>query len=176
VRPGYELITDPDEIPSRIGQLSAQAVIIDIEPFVATWDSSQRALDEGIARVLERFAGIPSVRALCFATNSARLPSAMPDTQPGLRVDYQASARKPSRTAPYRDMPRPGVVVGDQIATDGILARRLRFTFLHVRQELRSMPVGPMLLSGWGQMLRPLLFATRPGEHDPPVGDEHGSG
>jgi predicted HAD superfamily phosphohydrolase YqeG len=161
VRPGYEVITDSGEVPSRIRRLSAQTVIIDVEPFIATWDSSQQELDQGIARVLDQIKDIPGVRVVCFATNSARLPSVLPESPAGLRVEYQASARKPSLTAAYDGLPRPGVVVGDQIATDGILARRLRFRFLHVQQDLRSMPAGPMLLAAAGQLMRPLVFGFK---------------
>lgn len=154
----YEVVADASDVVRRIRQLSTRTVIVDIEPFVASWDTSQQALDQGIARLLGQIKDIATVRVLCFATNSARRPSAIPPAPPGLRVDYQACARKPARTAPYQAMPRPGVVVGDQIATDGMLAGRLGFTFLHLRQDLRSMPAGPMLLSGVGQILRPLLF------------------
>ncbi len=160
---GYEVVASEAQAVRRIRQLSVQTVLIDVEPFIAPWDSSQQVLDQGIARVLDQVKDIAAVRVLCFATNSGRLPSAIPPAPPGLRVDYHVSARKPARTAPYRAMPRPGVVVGDQIATDGVLARRLGFTFLHVRQQLRSMPAGPMLLAGAGQMLRPLLFPRRDG-------------
>lgn len=158
MRSAYEVVTDEPDVIRRIRLLSAQTVIVDVEPFIATWDSSERALDQGIVRMLDQIKDVPAVRVLCFATNSARLPSAIPAAPPDLRVEYQASARKPARTAPYQAMPRPGVVVGDQIATDGVLARRLGFTFLHVRQEPGSMPAGPKLLSRAGQMLRPVLF------------------
>jgi predicted HAD superfamily phosphohydrolase YqeG len=46
---------------------------------------------------------------------------------------YLASAVKPLRTAAYRALPRPGAVIGDQLSTDGLLARRLGYTFLHWR-------------------------------------------
>jgi hypothetical protein len=49
-------------------------------------------------------------------------------------------------------------VVGDQIATDGILARRIGYSFLHLRLPPERMPAGPRLLSGCGEALRPLLF------------------
>jgi hypothetical protein len=49
-------------------------------------------------------------------------------------------------------------VVGDQIATDGILARRIGYSFLHLRPPPEHMPAGPRLLSGCGDALRPLLF------------------
>ncbi len=79
----------------------------------------------------------------------------------GVRVVYLASAGKPLRTALYRSFPRPGVVIGDQIATDGILARRLGYTFVQYR-ALGRLPAGPRLMDRVGRLVRPLLF-TRPG-------------
>jgi hypothetical protein len=67
-------------------------------------------------------------------------------------------------SSPYRAMPRPGVVVGDQVAADGLLARRLGYTFLHYRPQIASMPTGPRLLFGFGDLLRPLLFSS---DHNP---------
>jgi predicted HAD superfamily phosphohydrolase YqeG len=153
----YLPLTDEAEIPRLLGRLSARTVITDVEPLIAPWDSGQDALDEGIARFLDVAGTIESVQVVCFATNSARMPSAVPQL-PGVRVDYLASARKPLRTAPYAAMPRPGVVVGDQVPTDGVLAVRIGFTFLQFRPTPRSMPPGPRLLFACGETLRPLLF------------------
>jgi len=155
--PAYVPVDDAGEIPARISQLRARSVVFDVEPLIATWDSSQCQLDEGIARVLADIGALVEVRVVCFATNSARRPSIVPRA-PGKEVVYLASARKPLNTEPYRWLPRPGVVVGDQIATDGLLARRLDYTFLYFRPPLRGMPVGPMLLRRSGELIRPLVF------------------
>jgi predicted HAD superfamily phosphohydrolase YqeG len=156
-RPAYVPVDDEREIPERIGQLHAQTVVLDVEPLIATWNSGQCVLDEGVARLLAQIGGLPEVRVVCFATNSDRRPSSVPSA-PGKRVVYLASARKPLHTEPYLRLPRPGVVVGDQVATDGLLARRLRYAFVHFRPPLREMPVGPMLFRGGGELIRPLLF------------------
>jgi predicted HAD superfamily phosphohydrolase YqeG len=153
---GYQQFADERELPRLVVALSARTVVFDIEPLVATWDGTQDALDNGIARVLRDIGAIPGVRAICFATNSARQPSVLPDI-PGIDVSYIVSARKPARTAPYARLPRPGVVVGDQIMTDGLLARRLGYSFLHYRHPQPG-PVGPRLLDGIGQLARPLMF------------------
>jgi hypothetical protein len=97
------------------------------------------------------------VRTVVFATNSARRPSAMPSAD-GIQVSYLASADKPLRIAPYQGLPRPGAVAGDQVLTDGILAYRLRFTFLHYTSRLSGVPLGPALTHRWGELIRPLLF------------------
>lgn len=159
MRAEYQPVLDAADVPSLIRQRSARTVIIDIEPLIAPWDSGRDALDEGVARFVGQARTIGCLRVVCFATNSARLPSALPDVA-GLQVEYLASARKPLRTTPYKGMPVPGVVVGDQIATDGMLAARIGFTFLHYRPRPSSMPGGPLLLFRCGEVLRPVLFRS----------------
>jgi predicted HAD superfamily phosphohydrolase YqeG len=167
VNAGYAEVHDLDEVTARIRHLAPQTVVFDIEPLIAVWDTSQEALDHGIGLIIEQLVAVPSVRVVCFATNSARLPSAVPDVA-GVRVEYFADARKPVRTASYRGLPSPGAVVGDQVLTDGLLARRLGYTFLHYRPRPGGAPFGPRVLSAFGEVLRPLLFSRRdPGAADP---------
>ena len=165
VRVAYERLAEPRDLLCRARDLSARTIILDVEPLVAYWDTGQDVLDAGIAQVLSQVAADPDVAVVCFSTNSARRPSALPAARApgerGPRVVYLASARKPLRTAPYRDFPRPGVVIGDQVATDGILARRLRYTFLHYCPDLADGPAGPRLMNDLGRPLEPLLFNRR---------------
>ena len=49
-------------------------------------------------------------------------------------------------------------MAGDQLPTDGILAYRLGFTFLHYAPELAGVPLGPGLMHRWGELVRPVLF------------------
>lgn len=155
------------------GELGVKTLVFDVEPVVAYWDSGQQALDQGIARVLGEVSqlspagqapGADGVQVVCFSTNSARRPSQIPAC-PGVRVVYLASAGKPFRTAPYRGFPTPGAVIGDQVLTDGLLARRLRYTFIRCTPALSRTPAGPWLLARTGQLIRPLLF-RRLGERD----------
>jgi hypothetical protein len=74
---------------------------------------------------------------------------------------WLAAAGKPLRTAAYRDFPRPGVVIGDQVATDGVLAWRLDYTFVQYRPELDRIPAGPRVMKRLGELIRPLLFTRR---------------
>jgi hypothetical protein len=166
VKVAYERFAEPPELLRRAGELSARTIIVDVEPLVAYWDTGQEALDAGIAEILGQIAADSDVNVVCFSTNSDRRPSAVPDAGAsgpgGPRVVYLASAHKPLRTAPYRAFPRPGVVIGDQVATDGILARRLGYTFLHYCPDLAHAPKGPRLMNDLGRSLEPLLF-TRHG-------------
>ena len=154
---GYERITGLADLFTEARKLSAKTMIFDVEPLVAPWRGSQESLDQGIAHILGGARTVPSVRVVVFATNSARRPSAVPACD-GLQVRYLASAGKPLRTAPYRDLPRPGAVAGDQLPTDGMLAYRLGFTFLHYVPEPAGVPLGPALMHRWGELMRPVLF------------------
>jgi len=51
------------------------------------------------------------------------------------------------------------VVIGDQVATDGILARRLGYAFVLFDPQLAGVPAGPRLMGAAGRLVRPLLFA-----------------
>jgi hypothetical protein len=84
-----------------------RTMILDVEPFVAPWHSSQESLDQGIEDILSDVRTVPSVQMVVFATNSARRPSALAPGN-GIRVKYLASAEKPLRIAPYQGLPRPG--------------------------------------------------------------------
>jgi hypothetical protein len=157
----YERFESPREVLTRAAELSASTYVVDVEPLVASWRSGPQLLDDGVARTAGQLCGIAGVRVVCFATNSARRPAAVPACSTA-RVVYLASARKPLVTGMYRDLPRPGVVIGDQVVTDGALARRLGFTFLHYCPQVAGTPTGPRLLRYCGWLLLPLLF---PGRH-----------
>jgi predicted HAD superfamily phosphohydrolase YqeG len=161
LRVAFERATGLDDVVRQAGALSARTLVFDIEPLVAYWDGGQEALDQGIARVLDEVATLPAVQVVCFATNSSRRPSVTP-SRAGLQVVYLASAGKPARIGPYRRFPRPGMVIGDQVATDGILARRLGYAFVLFDRPLTGAPAGPRLMAAGGRLVRPLLF-TRAG-------------
>jgi len=161
VSTAYDRLTTLADIARYSSRLSARTLVFDIEPFVAHWDSSQETLDDGIARVLDHVATIPGLLVVCFATNSSRRPSALPSGL-SVHIEYLASAGKPLRTTPYRLFPRPGIVIGDQILTDGLLARRLGYSFLHYCPEPAGMPRGPRLLNRLGTLARPVLWRGTP--------------
>jgi hypothetical protein len=132
--------------------------VIDVEPMVTPWDTDHAALATGVERVIDLLAtaGL-GLTTLAFATNSLRELPSLPERAP-LAVSYRAGARKPTRTATYRELPRPGVVIGDQVLTDGLLAWRLGYTFLHFRPDGLRRPVGPRLMHLLGVPLGRLLF------------------
>ena len=161
MRGHYVRVTGLGDLFAKARELSVKTMIFDVEPLVAPWHSSTESLDQGIARVLGEITAVPSVRVVVFSTNSARRPSSVP-APGGVEVRYLASADKPLRTAPYEGLPRPGAVAGDQVPTDGLLAYRLRFTFLHYMPRLADVPLGPALMHRWGELVRPLAFRRSP--------------
>ena len=159
----YAHVTTLDDALRAAQEYSAKTLLFDVEPLVAYWDSGQQALDQGLTRVLDEAAAVPGVLVVCFSTNSLRRPS-VSLVRPGVRVVYLAAARKPFRTSPYHDFPTPGALIGDQVLTDGILARRLGYEFVHVEPKLAKVPPGPRLLNQVGRLTLPLL-ARRPDHH-----------
>ena len=157
MRAAFDRATGLSDVVRRAGELKARTLIFDVEPLVAYWDGGQEALDQGITRVVSEVAVLPAVQVVCFATNSLRRPS-VELSRAGVKVAYLASAGKPLRTAPYRRFPRPGMVIGDQVATDGILARRLGYTFVLVDPQLAGVPAGPRLMDACGRLVLPLFF------------------
>ncbi|HEX3517181.1 MAG TPA: hypothetical protein VHT26_24585 [Trebonia sp.] len=144
-----------------------RTMIVDVEPMVAWWDSGQQSLDRGVAAILAELDEVPELQVLVFSTNSARRPSAIPAV-PGVQVRYLTSAGKPLRTAAYRGLPRPGAVIGDQVPTDGLLAYRLGFTFLHWDPRLAGVPLGPRLMRQLGRLVQSLFFRKNaPSEQTP---------
>ena len=107
MRADFDRATRLGDVVRWAGELSARTMIFDVEPLVAYWDGGQDALEQGIARVLSEVSVLSALQVLCFATNSSRRPSVVPDGA-DLRVVYLASAGKPLRTAAYRRFPRPG--------------------------------------------------------------------
>src|SRR5262245_32817632 len=160
MRVAYKRLTDASGIMSWLAGSGAVSIVVDVEPLVAFWDTDDQALVRGVCGFRGRVADqAPGVRVVCFATNSRRRLSVALDGAPLVR--YVAAAGKPLRVAAYRDLPRPGVVIGDQVATDGMLAWRLGFAFLHLRLPLDRVPGGPQLMNHLGRPLRPLLFRPR---------------
>jgi predicted HAD superfamily phosphohydrolase YqeG len=164
VKPEYVGCASLSEALRVVAGLAAATVVFDVEPLIAHWDTGQDALDEGVKRVLAEIAPLPSVLVLCFATNSSRRPSFLPASGKP-EVIYIASAGKPLHTAPYKSFPAPGVLIGDQVLTDGILARRLGYTFVHCMPAVAEVPPGPWLLQRSGQLIQRRLF-TGAGKKD----------
>jgi len=86
-------------------------------------------------------------------------PVRSPAGPTGAQVVYHAAARSPLRTKPYRALPSLGVWVGDQIATDGLLARASDTPFCTTSPQLARDASRPRENEMLGRPLRLILFA-----------------
>ena len=141
----------------------ARTVLFDVEPLLAAWNTDAEQLRRGVQQVVDAATALPRVEVMGFTTNSLRrLDSLIGESYP--LVFYWAAARKPLTVKPYRELPQPGVVVGDQIATDGALAWRLGHACAHVMHDPVRVPWGTSVMRLLGSPLADLLFVA-----DPPV-------
>jgi hypothetical protein len=157
MRADYQQISDRDELLSCVAGLSPKTVIFDIEPVVAVWNTGNTELSGGVQRVAKELSAVPGIEFIGFVTNSRRhIP--VTSSPGGPTVFYVSSAHKPLLIRRYRELPRPGAVVGDQLTTDGILAWRLGFDFVHYEPAARDSPAGVRIMNLTGSLLRPLFF------------------
>lgn len=161
MRVSYRAVDDLDGVLAWQKQGGARSLVFDVEPLVAVWDTGQDALRAGVDRLLDHLTGAPGLEVVVFATNSLRdLPV---QDRAGLRVSYLTAARKPFATTRYAGLPGPGIVVGDQVATDGVLAWRLGMGFAHLQYTHYTPPRGPRLMRQLGRPLKTRLFTTTDG-------------
>jgi predicted HAD superfamily phosphohydrolase YqeG len=155
VRIPYREVTDLAGVVDWLRELGARTVVLDVEPLVAGWDTDADQLRHGVDDAVGLLAEVPGLETVGFATNSLRR---LTGTLSG-GAFFVTAARKPLLTRPYRDLPRPAVLVGDQLLTDGLLAWRLGFAFAHLHHVSGGRrPVGPAILRQLGRPLRRLLF------------------
>jgi hypothetical protein len=69
--------TTPADVWAVLTSLRARSIIFDGEPLVASWDTDQATLTDGIGTVLAAVAGA-APDAVLFATNSSRRPATAP--------------------------------------------------------------------------------------------------
>jgi hypothetical protein len=146
------VIRDVPALLVALGRLKPATLVVDVEPLVVPWGSSPALF----ANAAHDFAqavrtSVPSITRVIYSSNS-RSPRA---TRGQSRDKIVGAARKPWRTRYLR--PRPVVVAGDQILTDGLLAWRLGTSFLHWDAE-GPMPRWARLQRWLGQVAAPFLF------------------
>ena len=148
------------ELADRVGDMGAATLIVDAEPMLAEWDTDAHALRLGIEALVAELSSRNLAVALVVATNSGR-----PDPVPQPRADhvFVARARKPWAVRHYASSARPLAVVGDQPATDGLLAWRLDATYLRwTGRGCTHPPFWPRIQHAASGLLRP-LFHERSG-------------
>lgn len=148
----------PDEIAVVLESLGVASVVVDVEPFVCRWETSAEELAAGLAATIKRIGAVPTIRAVVFVTNSRRAPSKdLYDER--LELSYVHSARKPLlHLAALKALPPPIAVIGDQPLTDGLLAWRLKASFIQLSLPQRA-PFGVRLQPHLGAAVTRTLFA-----------------
>ncbi len=159
-REDYDRLGEWRHLFDRIRELRPRSVIFDVEPLIAHWKTDEIAIQRGVGAVLDEHLESAGVETVVFATNSWRRLPPLPE-KVGPSVEYVGRARKPLRVAPYRTLPRPGVVVGDQVAGEGVLARRLGYHFIRWAPVLDSIPPGVRFVMYLNDPLARLLFRER---------------
>jgi hypothetical protein len=159
MRADYQQFSNQDELLSCVDALSPKTVIFDVEPLIAFWNTGTSELSGGMERFANKLSAIPGIEFLGFVTNSRRR-APVTSRADGPSIFYVSSAHKPLLIKRYRGLPRPGVVIGDQLATDGVFAWRLGFDFIHYQPAAEESPPGVRIMNLTGYLLRPLFFNT----------------
>jgi hypothetical protein len=152
------IVRDRDTALAAVVELQPATLVVDVQPFVSPWGCSSDAAISGAFALSEYLArATPNLRTLVFATNARSvLRQKLHQERP--QVTFVSAARKPWRIIYLADAPRPVVVLGDQIITDGLLAFRLHGQFLHWRGPGR-IPWWPRLQAMLGALLVRLMFS-----------------
>jgi hypothetical protein len=153
-----------------LGDLAALrpvAVALDVEPLVAHWHDDDATVAARVSEIREAVAAIPSVEQLAFVTNSPRTVGPLPEEP--LPTVWLTEAGKPFHPERLTSLhPGPWTVVGDQRLTDGLLAHRLRGTFLHTG-PVPGTPLWPRLQARAGALTGRLFTRQPVPAHPQPV-------
>jgi hypothetical protein len=147
-----------DVVVAAVADLRPATLVVDVQPFVAPWGCGGDAMVAGAAGLSRQLAAAaPDLGNLVFATNARlALPGGLDSEWP--KVTFVSAAHKPWRIGYLVTAPRPVVVVGDQVITDGLLAARLRGQFLQVRVHGR-IPRWPRIQAAIGKWLARVIFS-----------------
>ena len=155
------IVTDQREtLTSLVAELETCTLVVDVEPLLATWGAPVGdVIAGGIAFAHEVAVEVPSLTYLVFTTN-ARM--SLPKTLESdcLQISFVSSAGKPWRIGYLTESPRPITVIGDQVATDGLLAFRLGGAFVHWRSH-DNMPLWPRVQTIVGRLIMNAFFAPQ---------------
>jgi predicted HAD superfamily phosphohydrolase YqeG len=161
-RTARRIADSPDRVIDFIAEFCPATVVADVQPLVAAWDSAAADVERSAASFAEKLAAaMPrTLRLLVFATNS-RIPVPRELRAEKIDIIFVSAARKPWVTRYLAAAPRPIVVVGDQVITDGLLAVRLRAAFIHFTAD-GCPPWWPRAQAIIGKPVVRIAFRTRP--------------
>ena len=174
VTSNYVRVTGLADLFARARKLSVRTMILDVEPLVAPWHSSQESLGRGITRILGDIRTVPSVRVVVFATNSVCRPSAIrPATAFRSGTWYLPTSRcGPPRTTAFPGPARWQVIRSLPTGCSPIGSGLPSCTACRSCRTFRSVPSSCIA----GDLVRPLLFRRPDPGAGPGTNNGHGSG
>jgi predicted HAD superfamily phosphohydrolase YqeG len=153
------VVHDRDAVVAAVTALQPATLVVDVQPFVAPWGCSPDSTLSGAIALSRHLAeAAPKLSTLVFATNARSvLSQKLQEERP--QVTLVSAACKPWRIGYLAVAPRPVVVIGDQVVTDGLLAHRLHGQFLHWQAHCR-IPWWPRLQATIGYLLVKIMFSS----------------
>ena len=149
-----------DEVAEVAASFGDDVVLIfDVDNTLAPQGADPDELGVLVEAAIERFEHDPAVGRVIVMTNGH---------QRGL-TDVISSGNKPfttRRRLGLHDGSAPVLVVGDQVLTDGLLAWRLRGTFLHLVVDEGSEDAQQARMRSLGRVVKPFLFRPAVTEAD----------
>ena len=148
------------EVLEILRHMGPASLVMDVEPLVVSWNSPPSRVNDAMLLISNEIRrNVGSVQAIVFATNSRRFRAVLrEDPSPVVLVQR---AGKPWRRKYAQHLPRPMVVIGDQIFTDGLLAVRLGASFVHVDAGV-TMPAWPRVQRLLGRSIQHVIFGSDP--------------
>ena len=146
-----ESLDEVAEVAASVGE--DVVLIFDVDNTLAPQGAEPEALGELVEAAIERFEQDPAVGRVIVMTNGR---------QRGL-TQVISRGNKPfttRRRLGLDDSTAPVLVVGDQVLTDGLLAWRLRATFLHLVVDEASEDAQQARMRRVGRLAGPFLFRT----------------
>jgi hypothetical protein len=150
-----------DTVADLIGEFQPATVVADVEPLVAPRDSAASDVVSGAVRFTERLvAAAPATLSLLVFASNARLHVPEKMKVENVVAVFVSPAWKPWTVSYIAKAPRPMVVVGDQVVTDGIIAVRMQVPFIHSVTGNR-VPWWPRLQAAIGTPVAKVVFRDR---------------
>lgn len=141
-----------DEVAEVAASIGDDVVLIfDVDNTLAPQEADPDELGELVGSAIERFERDPAVSRVIVMTNGRQrgLPEVISRGNKPFTTRRRLGLHDPSATV---------LVVGDQVLTDGLLAWRLRATFLHLVVDEASEDAQQARMRRIGRVAGPFLF------------------
>jgi predicted HAD superfamily phosphohydrolase YqeG len=162
-----EIIRKPswDQVLEVVESRQPACCLLDIENTLAPYAASRGEVFRLVVEALDDLRDVAPGARLVLVSNSRNLRWLISSLQPvAPDVVVLPAARKPWTRLDdvLRGLPADEVlVIGDQMVTDGLLAWRLRATFVHFLRSADAEPAWPRLLRRAGRAIEGLIFRGR---------------